>query len=136
MMRALLLSLCALLGVPSTPARTKILAAIASATTDAHEAALLVVFAKYESDFSLHPEPLSWDARADVAHGTWQLWGAHGFDSVATQAKAWIWLYHAGQRSCDVPLAPICGGCRSKSARRIAVAREAEAARLEREATR
>lgn len=130
-MHVLLLALCTLLGVPSTPARVRILDAIEQATIDEREASLLVVFAWYESRFREHPEPVSWDARADVAHGPWQLWGAHGHDTLESQARAWLAQLHEGQRACPgSPLAPISGGCLVPAARRLGERREREAERL------
>lgn len=127
-MKALLLALVALLGV-RTPDTARILAAIESATTDEHEAALLVVFAKHESGFLERPRPTSWDARAGLANGPWQLHGAAGRAPLATQARAWLYLLHEGARVCpEAPAAPLSGGC--LAGRRIADAREVEARAL------
>ena len=70
-MTALVLTLCALLGYTRPP--LAIVHAIASASATAEDAALLVVYGVHESGLSEHPRPWSWDARAGVSCGPWQL---------------------------------------------------------------
>jgi hypothetical protein len=126
----LLLAFVTLLGVHSTDTG-KILAAIEAATSDPREAARLVVLAEHESRFREHPEPASWDARADLAHGPWQLHGAMGLAPLSQQARAELYLIHEGERICpDSPLAPLAGGCRVRAARRMADALDARAREL------
>jgi hypothetical protein len=116
---ALLLAFVALLGVRSPDTRP-ILAAVETATSDPREAARLVVLAEHESRFREHPNPSSWDARADLAHGPWQLHGAMGLAPLPQQARAELYLIHEGERICpDAPLAPLAGGCHVAAARRM-----------------
>ena len=48
------------------------------------------VYAERESAWQLTPRPWSWDAKAGLSHGPWQLWGQHG--AVDEQARAWVSL--------------------------------------------
>jgi hypothetical protein len=132
---ALLLTFVSLLGVRS-PDTQAILAAIEAATSDPREAARLVVLAEHESRFREHPNPSSWDARADLAHGPWQLHGAVGLAPLAQQARAELYLIREGERICpDAPLAPLAGGCRVKAARRMSDSMDARARELVAKAT-
>jgi hypothetical protein len=70
-MIALVLTLCFLLGYRTPPMR--IVHAIADAAQTAEDAALLVVYGVHESGLSEHPRAWSWDARAGVSCGPWQL---------------------------------------------------------------
>jgi len=116
---ALLLAFVALLGVRSPDTRP-ILAAVETATSDPREAARLVVLAEHESRFREHPNPASWDARADLAHGPWQLHGPMGLAPLPQQARAELYLIHEGERICpNAPLAPLAGGCHVAAARRM-----------------
>jgi hypothetical protein len=132
---ALLLTFAALLGVQS-PDTAPILAAVEAATSEPRQAARLVVLAEHESRFRQHPNPWSWDARADLAHGPWQLHGAAGLGPLAQQARAELFLIHEGERICpDAPLAPLAGGCSVRAARRIAEKLDARASELVLKAT-
>lgn len=134
-LRALVWAICAFLGVSQTPGHTRIVEAIVQATADEHEAALLTVFAKHESDFQENPVPVSNDAHRGWSGGPWQVWGDAKRLPLVGQAKNWLAQYHAGQRTCpEAPLAPLAGGCNRTAARSIARARDAEARRLEAQA--
>jgi hypothetical protein len=129
-LHALLLAFISLLGVHSSDTG-KILAAIETATSDPRDAARLVVLADHESNFREHPNPASWDARADLAHGPWQLHGAMGLAPLAQQARAELFLIREGERICpDAPLAPLSGGCHVGAARRMAEKMDARAREL------
>jgi hypothetical protein len=60
--------------------------------------------------------------------GVWQENEKTGRADVLTQARAWLYMLHAGARICpDNPAAPLSGGCKAASrmaARRVAKARE------------
>jgi hypothetical protein len=95
--------------------------AIDAATADDRLRATLVVYAWEESRFGTLA-PSSWDARADIAHGPWQLWGPAGHLDLRTQARAWLWrLQRGGAHN-------LCGF--GRAAKRIAWERALEAQRL------
>lgn len=48
------------------------------------------VYAERESAWQLTPRPWSWDAKAGLARGPWQLWNAPA--SLPDQARAWVHL--------------------------------------------
>jgi hypothetical protein len=64
--------------------------AVDAATDDDRLRAVLVVYAYAESRWRLHPRAESWDARAGLARGPWQLWGAVGGMPLEVQARAWL----------------------------------------------
>jgi hypothetical protein len=64
--------------------------AVDAATDDDRLRAVLVVYAHRESHWTVRPRPWSWDARAGVARGPWQLWGPAGSLGLTGQASAWL----------------------------------------------
>jgi hypothetical protein len=60
--------------------------------------------------------------------GVWQENATTGRADILTQARAWLFLLHEGERICPAnPAAPLSGGCAAAaliSARRVARARE------------
>jgi hypothetical protein len=102
--------------------------AIASATRDPAELALLVEFAWRESEAKEDPAPRSHDARDLTSCGYLQ--EPCGFvrtHSLVAQSRYWLRLYREGQRICPAePLAPLSGGCRR--AAKLAHRRQREAA--------
>lgn len=73
-----------------------IASAIDHATDDDRLRAVLVVYAWSESSWMRNPHPWSWDARAGIAHGPWQLWGASGLATLDEQARTWLRLVQRG----------------------------------------
>ena len=73
----------------------QIASAIDSATDDDRLRSVLVTYAWLESRWQLTPRPESWDAKAGIARGPWQLW--HGGDAdLAAQARTWLALVQRG----------------------------------------
>ena len=63
----------------------------ASGESHAMDAALLAVYAKRESDLSEHPTAHSWDAKAGLSKGAWQLrWYLVDGRSLRQQASTWL----------------------------------------------
>jgi hypothetical protein len=93
----------------------------------AEDAAAMVTWAVGESQMQLHPTSYSWDSRAGLSRGVWQLQGATGDAAPDVQAAAWLALLRDGLRRCpDAPGAPLSGGCHG-AARRIARGRMTQA---------
>lgn len=66
------------------------IATVIDATTD-HDGlrAHMVLYSHAESHWTINPRPWSWDARAGIAHGPWQLWGRPEL-TLEEQARAWL----------------------------------------------
>lgn len=64
--------------------------AIDAATEDGGLRAHLVVYSHRESHWTISPRPWSWDARAGIARGPWQLWGSAGRLGLEDQARSWL----------------------------------------------
>lgn len=94
----------------------RIASAIDDATGDDRLRAVLVVYAYHESRWQVRPAPSSWDARAGVARGPWQLWTG-GTLTLRDQARVWL---------SDVQSAGLAG-VDSSPARASRRAREAQA---------
>ena len=78
-----------------------IAAAIDAATDDDRLRAVLVVYAVAESHLRLDPAPMSWDARAGLARGPWQMWSSHDLP-LAVQARTWLrWVQAGGLAALD-----------------------------------
>lgn len=97
---ALVLSIWTSLGAHG-PDETRIAQAIAAAVAQesspasgeshAVDAALLAVYAARESGLSEHPAPCSWDARAGLSAGVWQLRSyLVAGRSIEMQARTWL----------------------------------------------
>lgn len=67
----------------------------------AEDAALLAVYARLESGGRVHPQPWSWDARAGVSCGPWQMpCGIRA--SLRGQAATWLrWVAEGGLAGVD-----------------------------------
>ena len=74
------------------------------------EAGAMARWAFEESGVRLHPRPYSWDSKAGIANGVWQIHGPAGRADLGTQAAAWLRLAHAGV-GCKNPIAPLSGQC-------------------------
>lgn len=87
------------------------------------EAALEAVYAKEESGVQRRPKPMSWDARAGISCGMWQmpcqivknldLWG---------QAKFWLYMMRMALAACPpwTHGAMMCGSCYAGAPQRMA----------------
>lgn len=92
----------------------------ASGESHAVDASLLAVYAKRESDLSEHPTPFSWDAKAGLSKGTWQL-RSYLVDgrSLRAQAATWLGSLRAAGLAKGIDSSP------TRAAHRLAEAREA-----------
>lgn len=60
------------------------------------EAALMVRYAWDEAHFSIHPIPISWDAKSHRVCGVWQLSCDYvEKHTVLEQARYWLTIYHS-----------------------------------------
>jgi hypothetical protein len=100
----------------------------------AWDAALLFEYARRESHFQLAPRAYSWDAKAGLAHGVWQLHGPAGLASVGGQARAWLRMLREGARLHPETPSAIMWGLSPRGIRGAQM-RELEAAELLRQAT-
>jgi hypothetical protein len=76
------------------------------------DAVTMALWSEHESHLQREPRPVSWDARALVSCGPWQircdLARSH---SVGWQARYWLAYLHHGARVCpDSPAAPLSSG--------------------------
>lgn len=96
------------------------------------DAALAAVYAEAESGVWQHPKPLSWDARAGVSCGVWQMPCAFvRSHTLREQAIHWLQMMHAAVRACPAhPGAMLCGSCTAGAPRRMARTRWVRAAVL------
>jgi hypothetical protein len=97
----------------------------ASGESHAVDAALLAVYAERESDLSEHPTAHSWDAKAGLSKGVWQL-RSYLVDgqSLRQQAATWLGSLRAAGLARGIDSSP------TRAAHRLAEARGACAAFL------
>ena len=62
----------------------------------AQDAVLLAVYAAHESGLRMHPPAESWDARARVSCGAWQLRCSLTRGTLEEQARTWLRLARTG----------------------------------------
>ena len=95
----------------------------ASGESHAVDASLLADYAKHESDLSEHPTAFSWDARAGLSVGVWQM-RAYLVDgrSLRQQAATWLGSLRAAGLARGIDSSP------TRAAHRMREAREALAA--------
>jgi hypothetical protein len=87
------------------------------------EAAAMVRWVWGESRFRRDPNPESWDARAKISCGAFQLRCKDLPETLYGQAQAWLVLAHVGAQWCpQSPLAPLSGAC-GGAAQRLAEGR-------------
>lgn len=88
------------------------------------DAVLMAVYAERESHVQQHPKCLSWDCKAGLSCGVWQMpcrfVKAH---DLRDQAVHWIEMFRGGRQACDLPGAIMCGHCRKAAPRRMATER-------------
>lgn len=120
----------------ATPAAPAISEAIAIAVMEdasnapvmgshAEDAALLARIVLEESNVQTLPRPVSWDSKAGLACGAFQLHCSEMPATLVGQARMALWYLHRGKASCpENPAAPYLGGsgrrCFAGLARRIA----------------
>lgn len=92
----------------------------ASGESHAVDASLLADYAKHESDLSEHPTAFSWDARAGLSVGVWQM-RAYLVDGRSLRQQASIWLDSLRRAG----LARGIDSSASRAAKRLAEARQA-----------
>lgn len=87
-----------------------------------YEAALEAIYAFAESGAQRHPKPVSWDAKAGISCGMWQMpcQIVRNID-LWDQAKYWLYMMHTAIDACPRhPGAMMCGSCRAGLPRRMA----------------
>ena len=97
----------------------------ASGESHAVDAALLADYANHESNLSEHPTPFSWDAKAGLSKGTWQL-RSYLVDRQSLRQQAATWL--GSLRAAG--LARGIDSSKTRAAHRLAETREALASYL------
>lgn len=86
-------------------------------SSPAEDVALLAVYARHESTGTIHPVPLSWDAKAGRSCGVWQMhcYAVRGW-SLEAQAGTWLrWV--AGSSLAGVDSSPSRARDRAAEAR-------------------
>ena len=139
-LRTLVLAIWTAAGVPTTADAPAIASAVAQAVADdadnapvytshAEDLAVMAVYVVAESNVRVHPIAYSWDAKAGVSCGAFQVpCFVVRAQSLVGQAKYVLRLMHLGALTCpEQPLAPVIGSCRAGRAQadwRVTHARE------------
>lgn len=100
---------------PDVRPEIAVLQGIEAATFSEEDAALLLTWARFESDVQVNPKPRSADAKAGKSCGPWQLPCSFVSSHPGTdeQARYWLRIRDEGARVCpEEPLAPLSGGCK------------------------
>lgn len=78
----------------------------------AEDAAVMAQVVLEESNVQLDPRPQSWDAKAHVSCGAFQLPCNRLPATLTGQARMALWLLHRGRDACpDSPASSYLGGC-------------------------